>query len=311
MNLLKKLIIFIFIFFSLINFSLSKINFEIKMKINNEIITTFDIEQEMNYLLALNPQLNRIEDQELEMLAKKSIIKEKIRENEILKYKKLEMKNFKFEDYIGNLVRNSNFSSQEEFINYLRNFNISLDDLKKKIYIENEWKSLIYAKYIDSIKIDKVKLNKKIDNISKNKSLLEYNLSEIVFKKENNTLLTELIDQIIKSIENVGFENTANLYSISDSSKVGGKIGWIQKNNLSDEINNNLINLNKNSYSKPIKIGNNYLILKINDKRNTTIEIDKKKELEKMIMIETTKQLDKFSNIFFNKIKLNNKISEF
>ncbi len=311
MNLLKKFIIFIFIFFSLINFSLSKINFEIKMKINNEIITTFDIEQEMNYLLALNPQLNRIDDQELEMLAKKSIIKEKIRENEILKYKKLEMKNFKFENYIGNLVRNSNFSNQEDFINYLMNFNISLDDLKKKIYIENEWKSLIYAKYIDSIKIDKVKLNKKIDNISKNKSLLEYNLSEIVFKKENNTPLTELIDQIIKSIDNVGFENTANLYSISDSSKVGGKIGWIQKNNLSEEINNNLVNLNKNSYSKPIQIGNNYLILKINDMRNTTIEIDKKKELEKMIMIETTKQLDKFSNIFFNKIKLNSKISEF
>jgi len=311
MNLLKKFIIFIFIFFSLINFSLSKINFEIKMKINNEIITTFDIEQEINYLLALNPQLNRIDDQELEMLAKKSIIKEKIRENEILKYKKLEMKNFKFENYIGNLVRNSNFSNQEDFINYLMNFNISLDDLKKKIYIENEWKSLIYAKYIDSIKIDKVKLNKKIDNISKNKSLLEYNLSEIVFKKENNTPLTELIDQIIKSIDNVGFENTANLYSISDSSKVGGKIGWIQKNNLSEEINNNLVNLNKNSYSKPIQIGNNYLILKINDMRNTTIEIDKKKELEKMIMIETTKQLDKFSNIFFNKIKLNSKISEF
>ena len=311
MNLLKKFIIFIFIFFSLINFSLSKINFEIKMKINNEIITTFDIEQEINYLLALNPQLSRIDDRELEMLAKKSIIKEKIRENEILKYKKLEMKNFKFENYIGNLVRNSNFSNQEDFINYLMNFNISLDDLKKKIYIENEWKSLIYAKYIDSIKIDKVKLNKKIDNISKNKSLLEYNLSEIVFKKENNTPLTELIDQIIKSIENVGFENTANLYSISDSSKVGGKIGWIQKNNLSEEINNNLVNLNKNLYSKPIQIGNNYLILKINDMRNTTIEIDKKKELEKMIMIETSKQLDKFSNIFFNKIKLNSKISEF
>lgn len=311
MNLLKKFIIFIFIFFSLINFSLSKINFEIKMKINNEIITTFDIEQEMNYLLALNPQLNRIEDRELEMLAKKSIIKEKIMENEILKYKKIEMKNFKFENYIGNLVKNSNFSNQEDFINYLMNFNISLDDLKKKIYIENEWKSLIYAKYIDSIKIDKVKLNKKIDNISKDKSLLEYNLSEIVFKKENNTPLTELIDQIIKSIENVGFENTANLYSISDSSKVGGKIGWIQKNNLSEEINNNLVNLNKNLYSKPIQIGNNYLILKINDMRNITIEIDKKKELEKMIMIETTKQLDKFSNIFFNKIKLNTKISEF
>ena len=116
---------------------------------------------------------------------------------------------------------------------------------------------------------------------------------------------------IVDSIQNVGFENTANLYSISDSSKMGGKIGWIQKNNLSEEIINNLVSLDKNSYSKPIQIGNNFLILKINDVRNISIKIDKNKELEKMIMIETTKQLDKFSNVYFNKIKLNSKISEF
>ena len=115
----------------------------------------------------------------------------------------------------------------------------------------------------------------------------------------------------MESIQNVGFENTANIYSITDSSKVGGKIGWVQRNNLSDEINNNLITLDKNSYSKPIQIGSNYLILKINDTRNVSLKINKDKELEKMITIETGKQLDKFSNIFFNKIKLNSKISEF
>ena len=311
MTIIKKLIIFTYIFFSISNNSLSKINFEIVMKINNKIITTFDVEQEMNYLLALNPQLEKLENKELKILAKKSIIEEKIREIEILKYNELEIENFQFEKYINNLIRSLDFSDQEEFINYLMNFNVSIDYLKKKILIENEWKSLIYAKYIDSIKINKVKLNEKLDSISKKKSLVEYNLSEIVFKKKNDISFTELTDEIAESIQNVGFENTANLYSISESSKVGGKIGWIKRNNLSNEIINNLISIDKNSYSKPIQIGNNYLILKINDVRNVSIKIDRNEELEKMIMIETSKQLDKFSNIFFNKIKLNSKISEF
>ena len=311
MTIIKKLIIFVYIFFSLSNYSLSQINFEIVMKINNEIITTFDVEQEMNYLLALNPQLKKLENKELKILAKRSIIKEKIREIEILKYNELKIENFQFEKYISNLIRSLDFSNQDEFMNYLMNFNVSIDYLKKKILIENEWKSLIYAKYIDSIKINKLKLNEKLDSISKNKSLLEYNLSEIVFKKKNDISFIELTDEIAESIQNVGFENTANLYSISDSSKVGGKIGWIKRNNLSKEIINNLISLDKNSYSKPIKIGNNYLILKINDVRNVSVKINKNEELEKMIMIETSKQLDKFSNIFFNKIKLNSKISEF
>ena len=64
-------------------------------------------------------------------------------------------------------------------------------------------------------------------------------------------------------------------------------------------------------YSDPIEIGNNYLILKINQIKEIAIEIDKQKELDKMIMVETSSQLDKFSNIFYNKIKLNSTISEF
>ena len=106
-------------------------------------------------------------------------------------------------------------------------------------------------------------------------------------------------------------EISANLFSNSDSSKVGGKIGWIAKKDLSKTINDKIGSLEKGSHSSSIKIGNNYLILKINDIRKLNYKIDKKAELNRMIMIETTKQLDKFSNIFYNKIKLNAKISEF
>ena len=129
---IKKLIIFICIIFSSSNFALSKINYKIVMKINNEIITTFDVEQEMNYLLALNPQLEKIKNKELEIIAKKSIIKEKIREIEILRYKEAKIENFQFEKYINNLVRNLDFQSQDEFLNYLMNYNVSIDYLRKK-----------------------------------------------------------------------------------------------------------------------------------------------------------------------------------
>ena len=165
----------------------------------------------------------------------------------------------------------------------------------------------IFCEYQDY----KENLINRIEKSSKEEFSIEYNLSEIVFTKKQNIPLEDQSKKVLESIEINGFQNTANLFSISDSSKVGGKIGWVKKNNLSMEINSTLENLKINSYSDPIKIGNNYLILKINDIKKISLEIDKQKELDKMIMIETSKQLDKFSNIFYNKIKLNSVISEF
>ena len=281
------------------------------MKINNEIITSHDIEQEINYLRALNPGLNQINKDELLIIAKRSIIKEFIKKKEIEKYKKLNLENSKINNVLNNLIQNLNLRNENELESYLNNFNFSLEELKRKIEIENEWKNLIYSKYIKNVRIDKKELMEKIERSSNEKFLLEYNLSEIVFTNAKDISLDQLIGNVQESIKKNGFENTANLYSISESSKVGGKIGWVKKNSLSDIIIDSLKNLNVDEYSSPVKINNNHFIFKINDIRKIEIEIDKKKELDKMIFIETSKQLDKFSNIFYNKIKLNSEISEF
>ena len=307
----KKTIFLILIFFLFTNFSYSKIDLRIIMKINNQIVTSYDIEKESNYLLALNPKLNEINKNDLLKIAKKSMVKEMIRKSEILKYKEINLDNPRNENILRNIMLNLDFSNQLQFENYLNDFDISIDDLRKKIGIENEWKNLVYSKYSKSIKIDKENLINQIEKLSKEEFSIEYNLSEIVFIKNQNISLKDQSKKILESIEINGFENTANLYSISDSSKVGGKIGWVKKNNLSLEINNELENLKVNSYSDPIKIDNNYLILKINDIKEITVKVDKQKELDKMVMIETSKQLDKFSNIFYNKIKLNSVIREF
>ena len=311
MTFYKKISVPILIFFLLGSISYSKINFQIIMKVNNQIITSFDIEKESNYLLALNPKLKEVNENELLKLAKRSMIKEMIRKSEILKYKKLNLENDQINSVLENIIKNLNFSSELEFENYLKSFDVSIDDIKKKIEIENEWKNLIYAKYSKSVKIDKSNLINKIEKISKENFTFNYNLSEILFNKKQNISLEDQSKMILESIEINGFENTANLYSISDSSKVGGRIGWVKKNSLSFEINRELENLEINSFSSPIKIGNNYLILKINEIKKIPVKIDKKKELDKMIIIETSKQLEKFSSIFYNKIKLNSTISEF
>ena len=308
---LKKFFFFLIIYYFSTSYSFSNISLKIVMKINNEIITSYDIEQEKNYLLALNPNLKQISENQLLMVAKKSLTKEIIRKIEILKYIELNQDNPQIESVLNNLIKKLNFTNKSEFENYLQNFDISISDLIKKIEIENEWKNMIYSKYNKSVNIDKSGLILKVENLSNNNFIFEYNLSEIVFTNLNKSSYKDEFNNIKNSIISNGFENTANLYSISDSSKVGGKIGWVAKNNLSILIINELEKLSKGEYSSPIKIGNNFLILKINETRKTPKKIDKKAELDKMILIETTKQLDKFSNIFYNKIKLNAKISEF
>jgi peptidyl-prolyl cis-trans isomerase SurA len=308
---IKKFIFLILVFFTFTNLGFSKISLQIVMKIDNEIVTSYDIEQEVNYLVALNSQLKEVNLSQLKQIAKRSITKEIIRKNEILKYKQLDIKNSNIDPVLNSLARNLNFSNQLEFVEYLKKFNVSLDDLKNKILIENEWKALIYSRYIKSVRIDKNELNNQLEKIINNEFQFEYDLSEIIFEKQNNISLEELTNNIQESIKNIGFQNTANLYSISDSSKIGGKIGWVKSNNLAKPILEAIQDLKENEYSQPIQIGNNFLILKMNKIKKTSLKINKDKELEKMIVNETTKQLNKYSNIFYNKIKLNSKIYEY
>ena len=181
---IKIIFSLILIYFSLTNFSNSKINLEIVMKINNEIVTSYDIDQEIGYLIALNSQLAEIDKEQLKQIAKRSIIKEIIRKNEILKYKELDYSSSSISPFLNALIQNLKLSNENDLVLYLKGFNITIDDLKKKIAIENEWKSLIYTRYIKSVKINKKELNEKLDIFIKNEFQLEYDLSEIVFEKK-------------------------------------------------------------------------------------------------------------------------------
>ena len=191
----------------------------------------------------------------------------------------------------------------------LKNETYSDLGLKEKLKIDFFWNRVILDKFNDLVKIDKNILIQKIKNTDEYKN--EYFLSEILFYKDKNLNLDQQINNIKQSINNVGFNNTASIYSRSETANVGGKIGWISEKSLSQKIVNELDKIKIGEHTNVIKLRNNFLILKIEDKKKTKIETNYEVVLNKMIDYEKNKQLNQYSNIYFNKIKINNSINEF
>ena len=304
-----KLICFVILFELAVSSSaFAKIN--IIASVDNEIITNYDVLKESRYLKVLNPNLDNLSTKQITELAKDSLIKEIIKRNEILKFISLEEENSFVDEYMANLFIKLGYKDKKTFNNELRNNETySLDEVKLKIKIELFWNDLIFNKYINQIIIDEKKLGKKIDNL-KNKSRKEFFLSEIIFKKNKEEDINDTVFKVKKSIDEIGFDNTANIYSISESSKFGGKIGWIKEETISKQLYDKINILKINEYSDVIKLANNFVILKIDNIRIIENEINKEKELKKLIQIEKNKKLEKFSRIYFNKTKTNYRIDE-
>tara|TARA_B100001250_G_scaffold108150_1_gene91270 strand:+ start:132 stop:1022 length:891 start_codon:yes stop_codon:yes gene_type:complete len=280
-------------------------------KINNEIITNHDLKVETKYLEALNPNLKNLTKDQKEKVAKESIIREKIKTNEILKYYELG----KDANYLNKIIVDNytklGLKNEIEFKDYLSKYSLTIDDIKKKFEIEATWNTLIFQKYKNQVEIDVEKLKKKLN---KEKSKLnkqeEFLLSEILFNAQNKTELEKKYKKILDSIKEIGFKNTANIYSISDSSKYGGSIGWININRISKMVSNELLKIKVGEFTKPINIPGGLLVLKLDDKRTNELEIDFDLELQKMIQYEKNKQLKQFSSIYYKKVKNNAEIYE-
>ena len=302
------LTIFFILFFSIKLNAQIKSEINIIAKINDEIITNFDVEKEINYLIAINNQLQNVELNELKKFAKESLIKEIIKKRELLKYYALNQENDYLDNYIKNFYEKLQINSKQEFELYLSEYDLSFLDIKNKLEIEVVWNEYIYTKYKNQVNIDIEKIKKKINNtkIIGNSYLLSEILYLIKSKKESELKYQE----IVNSINEIGFINTANVYSVSDTSKYGGDIGWVNERQLTKNINEGIKKLNIGEVSKAIVVPGGVLVLKINDKKKEDLNIDKDDMLKKQIAFEKNKQFNQFSLIYYNKIKFNAKVDE-
>ena len=312
-NAISKILIIFCIHFLFLNNPISAEEFKIVLKINNSIITNSDIINEYNYLIALNEDLNKIEKEEVLNIAKVSLIKENIKKTEIEKYIKIETynKDELINEIIKNIYTRSKFQDISEFKNYLDTFGLSLTTVKDKLKIEIMWNQLIAEKYKNQITVNKEKIRDKVLEEKINyKNLTEYDLSEIVFSAKNTEELSSKVKEIKSTIENISFETAANKFSISDTSNFGGNIGKINENQLSKKMKNELKKIDTGDHTKPIQIGNNFMIIKVNKKNLINLKLDENEIINKIIEIERKKQYENFSMIYYNKIKLNSIIDE-
>ena len=305
---MKKIFYLILFIFNITN--ASSIESKIIYVIENEIITNIDIKNEFKYISILNSQLKNLPKEKIFNIARESIIREKIKKVEILKnFKNLDVNEEYLDLLIKNIYNNLKINSHEEFKNYLKNYNLEIRDIEEKIKIEALWNDLIVKKYNSKININIEQIKRDIKNT---KSLINKNylLSEIVFEIKDTKKLNEKYILIKKSTEDIGFKNTASIYSISDTSKIGGNIGWINERSLSKVIYENIYQLKKGEISKPLIIPGGILILKINDIKNETMKLDPEKELERIVSFKKNRQLNQYSKIYFNKVKKNQELSE-
>jgi len=310
----KKIFVYLLIIFHLCAKQVNSLENGIILKINNKIITAFDVKQEERYLIVLNQNLKKIDQNKLKILATDSIVKEKIKEIELSKYYQIEksLDDTNLKKIIINLYQTIGFQKEKEFKDYLKTYNLRFSSVKRKLAIEMLWNNLIFEKFNNRVVIDEVEiknnLDKEIKNLSFSKDIF---LSEILIINSKDLKLDVVYLEILKSIKEFGFAATANIFSISDTAKIGGKVGWVKETSLSKQILKNVINLEKGQISKPIKMNENFLILRVDDTKINKQKIDKNQILSNRISYKKNQQLERFSLAYFGKVKQNIQINEF
>ena len=208
---LNKIYLPLFILILLTNIISAKENIYIVSTVEDQIITNHDIFKESNYLKILNPEISQLNTKQIQKIAKESLVREIIKKKEIKKILDFNQENNFVGEQIKILYNKLNFKNEGEFKNYLLNSSsYTFKEIEEKIKIEILWNELIYFKYNSQIKIDKERILKKVNELQ-NKKNKEYLLSEIIFTKKKGVSIEKLFGEIKLSIQEIGFDNTANI----------------------------------------------------------------------------------------------------
>ena len=278
-------------------------------KVNDEIITNIDLDFEKKYLVSLNPNLSKLDSIRIIEHAKNSLINEKLKKIEIEKNYEITPNETLLSNVIADIYSSIGISSLSEFEKYLSQNEVDIQRVREKIAIEIAWNDLIVNIFKNEIEIDENLISKELDEIEEKKveNLL---LSEIIFTINEKKEFESKYESIKQSINEIGFEETARIYSLSDSKKSGGNLGWIYENQLSKEIKEEIKKINIGDFTKPIVTSGGFLIIKLNNSKTENIKIDKNAQLKKMIEFERERQFTRFSTLFYKRIYNNAEIYE-
>ena len=291
----------IYFVFSIFFFSSAKsdLNNKIIAKIGNDIITSFDIINEINTVLALsNRKAEKEKIKAYQQMAFSNLKRITIKKQAIESYKIVNFNEKDLVNYISMLEKNlgiQEYSLRDHFKNYGANYDLFI----KNTQINLKWNTLIFLLYQKELDVDESLIKSDIDQeIKNNKKIIEYNLSEIVMVEPDKKKLINVKNSIMEK----GFEKSAILLSESITSSKGGTIGWVSSSSISPNYLREIKKLKINEISEPINNNNNIVFLKLNDKRilnKNNIDLDRikkniinKKKQEKLNIFSNSHYLD-------------------
>ena len=309
----KFLLTLIISIFFIFNYAYSSINNKIVIKVGNEIITSYELENEIKTILFLSKkQINQENINKVKKKAISGLINKKLKKEEIKKLGILLDQN-KVSSYINNLSTKLNMSN-EDFIKAMDRVDISYDLYKESIKIDLSWQSLIYELNKNNLSVDEKQIVQELNKIIKNRlNLEEYELAEIVIDKiEGSENQKKILIEINDYINQFNFEEAAFKYSISNSASEGGKIGWVSFQTLSDKLKDNLLKLKIGEVSKPINNVDQIILIKLLNKRKikTNLNLEAEKIKKSLINKRKNELLNLYSNNHLSK-KRNNTIIKF
>ena len=281
---------------------------EIIVKIDNSIITAYEIKNKIKTSLILsNQDINQTNIDKNKKRALTYLIDLKLKKNELKKFK-FDLDNVNVNKQLLSLSSNNINEFEKKFQELGINFELFVNEIK----IETAWKQLMFNIYKEKVKINQKDIDREVLNYIQNSSdVTELNISEIEINFDNNSNYQDEVNFIIKEISENGFEKTAQKFSISSTSKNFGNIGWINSESLNSKVNKVLENLKIGEVSKPIKSLNSFIFFKLVDKRISKINEINTEEFKKRLIDQKKNELfNLYSRSHLSKLK-NNSLIEY
>ena len=263
---MKKKILIVFLLYILIpqSFLIAKINNKIVIKVENQIITSYEIKNKiLTALILADSEINQENINKLKKQAADSLIQ--------LKLKKIELKKYgvkKNDEHVKGYLNSISSNNIESLKNKLLNNNLDYKLFLDEVETQTMWQQFIYKFYSKKIMVDENVIDQELtEYISNNSKIKEYLISEIEILIDEDDRDNKKISDIEQQIKNQGFEKTALKFSISSSATNIGNLGWIEEKSLSDKIRSTVKKIGVGNVSGPIKGQNTILFLKVKDVR--------------------------------------------
>lgn len=292
------------LFFLFQNISHAAYQNKIIANVGEQIITSYELKNKIVTFLVLNNlEISQINVNKSKKEALRYLVNQKIKKKEIDKYN-LEINTQALNVHLENISSKLNVDKaglEKEFIKNNISYKLYLDEIETEV----TWQKLIYELYKNKIVVDEKEIEKELKVLIVNKKGSdEYELAEIEVNLENNSEKENKINQIKKSIEEIGFNKTAIKYSLSLTSQNGGNLGWISSNGLSKEILNIIQKMNIGEVSQPIIKSDTLTFYKLINKKKVNFEkVDIANLKNRIINKQKNELFDLYSKSHISKIK--------